>query len=56
MCLLAGGKQHKSFDTLKEKINTTPILALPDLKQPFEIQTNASEYAMVLVVNFEVNL
>jgi hypothetical protein len=26
-----GGKQHKSFDTLKEKISTTPILALPDL-------------------------
>jgi len=31
---------------LKEKISTTPILAHPDLKQPFEIQTNRSEYSM----------
>jgi hypothetical protein len=45
-----GGKQQKSFDTLKEKISTTPVLALPDLKQPFEIQTDASEYAMGAVL------
>jgi hypothetical protein len=37
-----GGKQHKSFETLKEKISTAPFLALPDLQQPFEIQTDAS--------------
>ena len=29
------GKQQKSFDSLKQKIVTTPILALPDLQQPF---------------------
>ena len=32
-----GGKQQKAFDTLKEKISTTPILALPDLQRPFKI-------------------
>ena len=32
-----GGKQQKSFETLKEKISTTPVLALPDLQQPFNI-------------------
>ena len=31
---------------MKEKINTTLILALLDLKQPFEIQTDASDYAI----------
>ena len=41
-----GGKQQKSFDTLKEKISTTPVLALPDLQRPFVIQTDASDYAM----------
>jgi hypothetical protein len=41
-----GGKQQKAFDALKERISTTPVLALPDLRQPFEIQTDASDYAM----------
>jgi len=35
---------------LKEKINTTPVLALPDLRQLFEIQTNASDYTMGVVL------
>jgi hypothetical protein len=35
------GKQQKDFDTLKEKISSAPVLALPNLRQPFEIQTDA---------------
>jgi hypothetical protein len=31
---------------LKEKINSAPVLALPNLRQPFEIQRDASNYAM----------
>ena len=34
------------MDTLKEKISTTPVLALSYLQQAFEIETNASGYAM----------
>jgi hypothetical protein len=45
-----GGKQQKYFDALKEKISSTPVLALPNLRQPFEIQTNASNYAMGVVL------
>ena len=41
-----GGKKQKAFDTLKENISTTPVLALPDLQRPFEIQMDANEYAM----------
>eukprot|EP00253_Pinus_taeda_P031208 PITA_31208 len=41
-----GGKQQKAFDTLKENISTSPILALPDFQRPFEIETDASDYAM----------
>jgi hypothetical protein len=45
-----GGKQQKSFDTLKEKISTAPVLALLNLQQPFEIETDARGYAMGAVL------
>jgi hypothetical protein len=45
-----GGKQQKAFDTLKEKISSPPFLALPNLRQPFEIQIDASNYAMGAVL------
>jgi hypothetical protein len=45
-----GGKQQQAFDTLKEKISSAPVLALPNLRQPFEIQTDASHYAMGAVL------
>jgi hypothetical protein len=35
---------------LKEKISSTPVLALPNLQQPFENQTDASHYAMGAVL------
>jgi hypothetical protein len=44
------GKQQKSFDTLKGKINTASVLALLNLQQPFDIETNASRYAMGTVL------
>ena len=31
---------------MKEKISTTHVLALPDLNQSFDIQTDANDYAM----------
>lgn len=45
-----GGKQQKAFDMLKENISTTPVLAFPDLQRPFEIETDASDYAMGVVL------
>jgi hypothetical protein len=35
---------------LKEKISTTLVLALPNLQQPFEIDTDANRYAMGAVL------
>ena len=45
-----GDLQQKIFDSLKEKISSTQLLAIPDLIQPFEIQTAASYYAMGAVL------
>ena len=45
-----GGKHQKAFDTLKENISTVIVLALPDLQRPFEIQMDASDYAMGAVL------
>jgi hypothetical protein len=41
-----GGKKQKSFDALKEKISSTLVLSLTNLRQPFEIQTYARNYEM----------
>jgi hypothetical protein len=35
---------------LKENISTTPVLALPNLQQPFEIETDAIKYTMGVVL------
>jgi hypothetical protein len=40
------GKKQKSFDTLKEKISTAPVLALSNLQHPFKIKSYANEYSM----------
>jgi hypothetical protein len=44
------GKQQNVFKILKEKISTTPVLALSNLQQPFEIETDASGHAMGAVL------
>ena len=45
-----GRQTSESLRHLKKKINTTPVLALPDLQHPFEIETDASDYAMGAVL------
>ena len=44
------GKQQKTFDTLKEKISTALVLALSNLQQPFENETDSSGYTMGAVL------
>ena len=42
--------QHKSFEELKHHLCLAPVLSLPDLQQPFEIETDASDYAFGAVL------
>jgi hypothetical protein len=41
-----GQSQQQVFDDLKQHLCSTPILSLPYLQQPFEIETNASDYVV----------
>eukprot|EP00253_Pinus_taeda_P026624 PITA_26624 len=51
-CHLAywGKGRQEAFEELKKKSNQAPILALPNLQQRFEVETNASGYAMGVVL------
>jgi hypothetical protein len=35
---------------LKQRLCSSPVLSLPDLQQPFEIETDASDYAVGIVL------
>jgi hypothetical protein len=41
-----GLSQQKVFDDLKQCFCSTPVLSLPDLQQPFEIDTDDSDYVV----------
>jgi hypothetical protein len=45
------GKEHqRAFDYLKHRLCSAPVLSLSGLQQPFEIETNASEYGVGAVL------
>jgi hypothetical protein len=45
-----GKAQQQAFDDLKHRLCSTPVLALPDLQQQFDIETDASDYAVGIVL------
>eukprot|EP00253_Pinus_taeda_P011494 PITA_11494 len=42
--------QQKPFIELKGHLCSAPVLALPDLQQPFEVEIDASDYALGVVL------
>ena len=42
--------QQQAFEQIKNKLCTAPVLVLPDLHQPFEIETDASDHALSAVI------
>eukprot|EP00253_Pinus_taeda_P005889 PITA_05889 len=42
--------QQKAFTKLKECLCMAPVLALPNLQQPFEVETDAFDYAIGVVI------
>ena len=45
-----GHKEQRAFEDMKQRITTEPILAHPQLDQPFELETDASGYAIGAVL------
>jgi hypothetical protein len=45
-----GKTQQRAFEDLKKKINDAPVLAMPNLQRPFELETDASGYALGAVL------
>jgi hypothetical protein len=44
------GRQQKAFDELKRRVTTEPVLAHPVLTDPFELEVDASGFAMGAVL------
>jgi hypothetical protein len=47
---VSGLSQHKMFDDMKQCLCSTPMLLLHDLQQPFEIETDASDYVVGTII------
>jgi hypothetical protein len=45
-----GKKQQRKFDDLKNRLCSAPVLSLPDLQQPFEIEIDAYDYVVGVVL------
>ena len=45
-----GMSQQQAFDDLKQRLCSAPVISLPDLQHPFEIEVDASDYAMGAVL------
>ena len=45
-----GKAQQWEFNDLKHRLCSSPVLSLHDIQQPFEIETNASNYAVSTVL------
>jgi hypothetical protein len=45
-----GRSQQQAFDDLKQHLCSAPVLSLPDLQQPFEIETDASDYVVGIIL------
>jgi hypothetical protein len=45
-----GLSQQQAFEDLKNFLCSSPVLSLPDLQNPFEIETDASDYVVGIVL------
>ncbi|GJU32689.1 reverse transcriptase domain-containing protein [Tanacetum coccineum] len=44
---------HKAFNSLKEKLTSTPVIVSPDWNLPFELMCDASDFVVGAVLEFD---
>ena len=49
------GETQQSFDSLKQKLTSSPVLMMPDQTRPFQIECDASKYASGAVLTQQDN-
>ena len=49
------GETQQSFDALKQKLTSSPVLMMPDQTRPFQIECDASKYASGAVLTQQDN-
>lgn len=50
-----GKAEQREFDDLKHRLCSSPVLSLPDMQQPFEIEIDASDYVVGTVLTQHVH-
>jgi hypothetical protein len=45
-----GLSQQQAFDDLKKHLCSSPVISLPDLQHPFEIETDALDYVVGIIL------
>jgi hypothetical protein len=50
-----GLSQHKVFDDMKKHLCSTPVISLPDMQHPFEIETNDLEYVVDAIITQQIH-
>jgi hypothetical protein len=48
--IMWGLSKKQAFDELKKNLCSSPVLSLPDLQHPFDIETNASDYVVGIIL------
>jgi hypothetical protein len=51
-----GKEQQREFDDLKHRLCSALVLSLPNMQQPFDIETNASDYVVGIVLTLHGHL
>jgi hypothetical protein len=51
-----GEEQQRAFDDIKHHLCSSPVLSLPDMQQPFDIEIDVSNYVVGTILTQQSHL